>query len=164
MELLRLDSRGYAYHDTSVCNQCRQPDDVLYTCNECLGGHMLCKDCLLLQHKHLPFHFIKVRTLVNYLELDIDVFPSVGFRRRSTPKGGFAEPLCSIWALTCISDMNPRAFARAHILLCLCSLSSTRMAYTISAFVFAVVPAPQSHGFSWCALAYGQQRSPIRKP
>jgi hypothetical protein len=60
LELHRLDSRGDAFHHVAACAGCGRLDGVVYCCEECMHGDMLCRDCVLTRHDRLPLHLIEV--------------------------------------------------------------------------------------------------------
>jgi len=57
-EMIRHD--GWQPND--ICQQCGS--DGLYKCKDCLGFRLLCRDCFIGTHTHLPLH----RGLVSHLQ------------------------------------------------------------------------------------------------
>jgi hypothetical protein len=57
LELMRLDGRGDSQGEPCLCGS---KDEPIYRCDECSGGRMLCKKCMVDAHRALPLHRIKV--------------------------------------------------------------------------------------------------------
>ncbi|KII90795.1 hypothetical protein PLICRDRAFT_67573, partial [Plicaturopsis crispa FD-325 SS-3] len=57
LELLRLEGRG-GYSASTGCQDCRALSPS-FRCEECGKGSLLCKDCIVERHRHLPLHFIQ---------------------------------------------------------------------------------------------------------
>ena len=64
-ELIRLDGRA-EHQSQRYCSDCSK-GEPLYRCQDCLGGSLVCKSCIVGYHAYNPFHHIEVRTLLSYL-------------------------------------------------------------------------------------------------
>jgi hypothetical protein len=72
-EMHGLDGRGDAFHrGGGKCASCASTsDDVIYRCQDCMYGDVICRSCMFDRHDHLPLHAIEVclfflsRNLVN---------------------------------------------------------------------------------------------------
>ena len=59
-EMIRLEGRGEAAgSDCATCGIA----DACYGCEDCWGNWLECEDCVLTNHRCLPFHRLKVRFL-----------------------------------------------------------------------------------------------------
>ncbi|KAI0083406.1 hypothetical protein BDY19DRAFT_998587 [Irpex rosettiformis] len=64
-ELLRHDGLGDAAEDSPVkCALCRQNEEGVvhvgeYRCKDCDGAHLLCRDCMVKEHRHQSLHMIE---------------------------------------------------------------------------------------------------------
>ncbi|KAJ6518389.1 hypothetical protein DFH09DRAFT_1331989 [Mycena vulgaris] len=57
-ELLRLEGRG-DHRSYAICREC-SAEKADHRCRDCFGGgELMCKACVLLRHKQLPFHRIE---------------------------------------------------------------------------------------------------------
>lgn len=63
-ELVRLEGRGEAIG--SSCETCGS-EDACYGCDDCWGSWLECRECVLANHKRLPFHRLKVRLIPAYV-------------------------------------------------------------------------------------------------
>lgn len=71
-EFVRLEGRGD--YLKGACESCRPshgelescsvPGHAIYTCEDCFGTFMECRECILSTHRRLPFHRVKVRFLI----------------------------------------------------------------------------------------------------
>ena len=48
-----------SYGDNPLCSACESVPGTI-RCSDCIGGAMLCKECIVKQHNVLPLHCIKV--------------------------------------------------------------------------------------------------------
>lgn len=87
-ELLRNNGRGDCRHQVA-CNMC-EVEKQEYRCNDCFGGEIYCRACIVSSHAINPLHRTEVRVGILYT-LNITNTPtnSIGtvYRLRGSPSG-----------------------------------------------------------------------------
>jgi hypothetical protein len=82
------------------CQVCRRGIDIFkptFRCMDCYGSRLLCKECMLSEHKHLPLHFIEAspHLILHGLKFCLHNHPGVGrypFQTSITSRTGSVGP------------------------------------------------------------------------
>lgn len=76
-EFLRLDGRG-DYADQTTCACCEsETEQPCYRCEDCVGGELLCKNCIVDIHAMMPLHRIEVRDYLFFSLIFFNLFTNI---------------------------------------------------------------------------------------
>ena len=141
-ELLRRDGRG-AYTGLS-CKGCRAHQGII-RCRDCFGTHLSCAECIVQEHRHLPFH----RLLVGYHSF---VRSSYTYQMS---RGGQVHILKTYNCMTLASKscwVTKMECVRALAPLSTISQSWTYWVFTYSLYLSAIAMVILIYTCSFCAL------------